>query len=210
MDTYKETFETWDKVAKLYEDKFMHIDLFNDTYDRFCDLIVKAIHLFSKSVAGPGNISRYLLHKRPDLILHGIDISPNMITLAKANNPSATFSVMDCREIHQLENRYDGIISGFCLPYLSEADVSKLMKDVKNLLEEDGVFYISYVPRNKSDSGFLTGSTGDRTYFYFHTPEFLSGELKANGFETITLFHKTFRRENGTEEANTIILAKKK
>ena len=42
MDTYKETFETWDKVAKLYEDKFMHIDLFNDTYDRFCDLIVKA------------------------------------------------------------------------------------------------------------------------------------------------------------------------
>jgi len=42
MDTYKETFETWNKVAKLYEDKFMHIDLFNDTYHRFCELLGKA------------------------------------------------------------------------------------------------------------------------------------------------------------------------
>jgi hypothetical protein len=31
MDRYKETFETWNKVASLYQDKFMELDLYNDS-----------------------------------------------------------------------------------------------------------------------------------------------------------------------------------
>ena len=30
---YTETFETWNKVAALYQDKFMDLDLYNDTYE---------------------------------------------------------------------------------------------------------------------------------------------------------------------------------
>lgn len=33
MDKYKETFETWNNVASMYHDKFMDLDLYNDTYD---------------------------------------------------------------------------------------------------------------------------------------------------------------------------------
>lgn len=32
MDRYTETFETWNKVASLYQDRFMDLDLCNDTY----------------------------------------------------------------------------------------------------------------------------------------------------------------------------------
>ncbi len=32
-DRYRETFETWDKVATLYQEKFMNLDLYNATYD---------------------------------------------------------------------------------------------------------------------------------------------------------------------------------
>ena len=32
-DKYTETFETWDKVAKLYQDLFMDLNLYDDTYD---------------------------------------------------------------------------------------------------------------------------------------------------------------------------------
>ena len=28
MDRYKETFESWDKVASLYQDKFMNLDIY--------------------------------------------------------------------------------------------------------------------------------------------------------------------------------------
>lgn len=41
MDRYKETFETWNKLASLYQDKFMDLDLYNHTYDFICDSMTK-------------------------------------------------------------------------------------------------------------------------------------------------------------------------
>ncbi len=210
MNPYKETFETWDKVAKLYEDKFMQLDLYNDTYDKFCELIPKSNPSIFEIGCGPGNITKYLIGKRPDFKIDAIDISQNMLALAKINNPTAHFSNMDSREIHQIEKQFDGIISGFCLPYLSEFDISKLLKDASNLLNENGIIYLSFVDSDQSESGYLTGSTGDRTYFYYHTVNFLKNELLANEFEMIDLVYKNLMKANGTEESNTIIIAKKR
>src|SRR5437016_8972835 len=109
MDTYKETFETWNKVASLYEDKFMYLDIYNETYDVFCNSISKDNPNILEIGCGPGNITKYLLSKREDFHIDGIDIAPNMIELAKKNNPTANFSVMDSRRINELDKFYDEI-----------------------------------------------------------------------------------------------------
>lgn len=41
MDRYKETFETWNKVAIRYQEKFMDLDLYNESYDLICNSIQK-------------------------------------------------------------------------------------------------------------------------------------------------------------------------
>jgi trans-aconitate methyltransferase len=123
MDRYKETFETWNNIASIYEDKFMKLDLYNDTYDYICNSITKQKAKLLEIGCGPGNITKYLLSQRPDFDIFGIDIAPNMIELAKKNNPTAKFAVMDSRQINRLETKYDGIIGGFCLPYLSHTKV---------------------------------------------------------------------------------------
>lgn len=113
MDNYQITFQTWNKIADLYQEKFMDLDLYNDSYDLFCKQIkVHQAHILEIG-CGPGNITKYLLEKRPDFQLLGTDIAPNMIVLAKKNNPTAEFQVMDARHIHQLSQKYDGIICGF-------------------------------------------------------------------------------------------------
>jgi len=129
MDRYKETFETWNKVASLYQDKFMDLDLYNDTYDFICNSITRDNATILEIGCGPGNITKYLLSKRPDFDIYGIDIAPNMIELAKKNNPSASFAIMDSRQISNIETKYDGIICGFCLPYLSHSDSKKFIRD---------------------------------------------------------------------------------
>ncbi len=118
MDRYKETFETWNKIASIYQDRFMDLDLYNDTYDYICNSVTKPNAKLLEIGCGPGNITKYLLTQRPDFDILGIDIAPNMIELAKKNNPSANFVVMDSRQINSLDKKYDGIIVGFCLPYL--------------------------------------------------------------------------------------------
>lgn len=39
MENYKRTIETYDSVAINYEEKFMDMDLYDDTYDYFCSLL---------------------------------------------------------------------------------------------------------------------------------------------------------------------------
>ena len=102
MDRYKETFETWNKMASLYQVKFMDLDLYNDSYDIICKSITKKGASILEIGCGPGNITRYLLSQRPDYNILGIDIAPNMIALAQKNNPTAKFKVMDCRRIGEL------------------------------------------------------------------------------------------------------------
>ena len=110
MDSYQITYQTWNKVASLYQDRFMDLSTYNDTYDKFCDLIKKQNPAVFEIGCGPGNITRYLLMKRPDFRMEAIDVAPGMIELAKKNNPKAHFRVMDCRQIGTLSKKFDAIV----------------------------------------------------------------------------------------------------
>ena len=210
MDKYKETFETWNKVASLYEDKFMHLDLYNETYDFICDSITTQHATILEIGCGPGNITQYLLTKRPDFNIHGIDIAPNMIALAAKNNPTANFSVMDSRRINELTTKFNGIVCGFCLPYLSETDSEKLIADSYDLLIENGFIYISFIEGDPSKSGFQIVSTGDRSFFYYHNINKIETLLTSNGFEMLKTFKVQYKKSATENEIHTVLTAKKR
>lgn len=209
MDKYKETFETWNKIASLYQDKFMDLDLYNDTYDFICNSILKDNAKLLEIGCGPGNITKYLLSQRPDFDIFGIDIAPNMIELAKKNNPKASFAIMDSRKINEIKTKYDGIVCGFCLPYLSETDSGKLIFDVDNLLDQNGFLYISFVEGDPSISDFQVGSNGDRSYFYYHNLDKLKAQLKANSFEVLKIFKVEYKKSETERDIHTILTARK-
>jgi 2-polyprenyl-3-methyl-5-hydroxy-6-metoxy-1,4-benzoquinol methylase len=210
MDRYKETFETWNKLASLYQDRFMELDLYNDTYDSICKLISKENAKVLEIGCGPGNITKYLLSKRPDFDVYGIDIAPNMIELAKKNNPSASFAIMDCRHIDQIHSKFDGIVCGFCLPYLSQTDSQKFIKDCYNLLNENGLIYISFVEGDPDNSGFQVSSNGERSFFYFHTLDGLMATLSDNMFDELSIFKVEYKKSGDEREIHTILTAKRK
>ncbi|MCO4293034.1 class I SAM-dependent methyltransferase [Solitalea sp. MAHUQ-68] len=209
MDRYQITFETYNKIAALYEQKFMNLDLYNDTYDTFCKLVNKPNAAVLEIGCGPGNITKYLLSKMPDFKLTGIDVAPNMIELAKKNNPSADFRVMDCREINQLKEEYNAIICGFCMPYLSKEDCAKLIKDCSALLRSNDIFYFSIVEDDYNKSGFESNSKGDKIFFYYHQLDYLQAFLSENHFVTETTFRKDYPKGDGTNSCHLIVIARK-
>lgn len=210
MDKYKETFETWNKIALQYEEKFMDMNLYNQTYDLICTSLPEPNSKILEIGCGPGNITKYLLSKRPDFDIFGIDIAPNMIKLAKKNNPKANFKVMDCREIDQLKTKLDAIVCGFCLPYLSQPDSVKLICDCSKLLNKSGLIYISFVEGDPSRSDFQTSGSGHRSYFYYHELENLKIILLENKFDEIQTFKVNYKKSEHETETHTIVIAKKK
>lgn len=211
MDNYDITFKIWDQLASSYQDKFMNLDLYNDTYDRFCELVKPSNASILEVGCGPGNITRYVLAKRPDLNIEGIDVAPNMLKLAKKNNPSANFKIMDCRHIDTLNKTYDAILCGFCLPYLSKEDCHKFIKDCASLLTAGGILYFSAIEDDYTKSRMETSSNGEHTIFvYYHEAAYLQQWLKEYGFEEVSLDRKYYTKVDGSSSVHLIIIAKKK
>ncbi|WP_242921401.1 class I SAM-dependent methyltransferase [Pontibacter liquoris] len=211
MDRYKVTAQAWDKLAVAYQDKFMDLDLYNDTYDRFCRLVRKADPRIFEIGCGPGNITRYMQARRPDFVIEAIDVAPNMLRIAKENNPAVTFKVMDAREVGTLAGTYDGIMCGFCMPYLSKEDGLKLIKACAGLLNSGGILYLSTIEGDYQKSGYETSSNGLNTMFvYYHQEDYLQQGLADNHFEVVDLARKTYPKTHGTAETHLILIAKKK
>ena len=209
MDRYKITFETWDKVAALYQDKFMDLDLYNDTYDIFCQLLTKEHPKVLEVGCGPGNITKYLISSRPDFEISAIDIAPNMVKLAKQNNPTADFKVMDCRHIDSIGDKFDGIICGFCIPYLSKDDCSKFLNDSYHLLINEGFLYFSAIEGNYSNSKYETGSTGDKCYVYYYKEDHFKNEFAKHNFRLVHSIQKHYPKSDGSNQTHLIFIVQK-
>ena len=164
MDKNKIAVDIFNKMANVYQDKFMNVDLYGTSFDLFCKKVEKENASVLELACGPGNITKYLLNKRPDFKIIGTDLAPNMIELAKINNPTAEFQLMDCRDIGMLEKKYDAIMCGFCLPYLSKEESIKLIADSSKILKPQGIFYLSTMEDDYNKSGFKKGSGGDEIF----------------------------------------------
>lgn len=201
--------DVFDKRASEYQAKFMDVGLYHDTFDLFCSSIKKDNAEILEIACGPGNITRYLLKKRPDFQILGIDLAPNMIELAKMNNPTASFQCMDCREIRLLGKKYDAVMCGFCLPYLSKEESVQLISDVYNLLESNGLLYISTMEDDYAKSGLESSSSGDQMYIHYHEADYLTQALLENGFKIIDVQRKEYPKQDGSTTTDLVIIAGK-
>lgn len=207
-DTYKETLQTWNQLASVYRDRFMNFNLYNETYDALCGELPYGASILELG-SGPGVISRYLLEKRPDLQILMTDAAPNMVKMAQEEVPQAKAIVLDARDIETISEQFDALVAGFVLPYISDEDAALWIEKLNHRLHSKGWLYLSFVPGNPSDSGFMEGSNGKRTYFQYHAEAEIDALLKEHGFSLVKKWHLSYLKKEGDEEIHTVILAKK-
>ncbi|HWY10026.1 MAG TPA: class I SAM-dependent methyltransferase [Bacteroidia bacterium] len=209
MDKTQIAVSIFNKYASEYQNKFMDVNLYSDSLDLFCKKITKQKASVLELACGPGNITKYLLDKRPDLKILGTDLAPRMIKLARQNNPAAEFKILDCRNISVFEKKFDAIICGFCFPYLNKNEALKLISDASELLKPNGVIYISTMEDDYDNSGFKKGSSGEEIFMYYYTADDLTGMLEKNNFKIAELQRKESTAPDGTTVIDLIILAVK-
>lgn len=209
MDKNKLAVKMFNNRAGLYEKKYMDVSSYAESLDLFCEKLGYKNLSILELACGPGNITKYLLDKCDKYKILGTDLAPAMIDLAKKNCPLATFQILDCREISNLDRDFDAIVSGFCFPYLDQDEVKTLIFDAKESLKPEGLLYISTIHGDYKESGIKKSSTsGDEVYFFYHDRDFIEKNLIKSGFEII----ETKVQPDSTQEEVTdiIILAQKK
>lgn len=73
----------------------------------------------------------------------GIDISENMLSLAKKNVPEVKFLKMDMKEINFDEKTFDGITSTYAIFHIPRENHKELFKTLHSILKDNGVILVS-------------------------------------------------------------------
>lgn len=201
----------FNKYADSYQEQYMSVDLYKTSLDKFCrELPIENASVLDVG-CGPGNVTQFLLKQRPDFNILGVDIAPNMISLAKKNNPSAVFKVMDISRISELQNTYNGIVCAFLLPYLSKEKAIDFINSTVKLLKKNGVLYISTMEDLNSNSKFQGASQdeNDQLFINYHEMGYLTEVLKENGLDIVFSTQQEYPQKDGTTTTDLIIIAKK-
>lgn len=209
MDYQHRAADLFDRYAEKYQEKFMDVSLYHEALDIFCDHIPQKNADILEVACGPGNITKYILEKRPDFRLLGTDLAENMMALAQQNNPGAEFRLMDARHIGTLTGKYNGMICGFILPYLSPEETTQLIRDAATLLRPGGILYLSTMEDDESRSGTVTSSTGDQVYMYYYRAETIIQVLSEYRFTVVDLQRKQYQDTAGNVVTDMIVIAQK-
>ncbi len=210
-DDTKNTIQIFDRFAMEYQRQFMKVDRYSETLDLFCDAVEKINAEILEVGCGPANVTNYLHKKRPDFHIFATDLSLKMLELAKSNNSVAVFEQMDLREIDKIKTKFNGVMSAFCLPYLSKTEMEHFFKSTYLLLNEGGVLYVSTTEGNNDKSGFQKSSSGKgkALYINYYSANEISEALDKYGFEIVTSERKTYQDKQGRKVNEIIVIAKR-
>ncbi len=210
MNSYEENHKTWDSLAQAYEEKFMNLTIYDHSYDQFCDLLpnTKEVAILETG-CGPGNITRYIQNRSKFIHITATDISEKMIARAKEHVPEADFKVMDCRNISSLGKQFHGIVSGFCIPYLTLEDTQVYLNTCSDILHTNGILYLSFVPSEKDQHVIQRNSYGSKVHFQFFMINTIIYMLNKANFEVISAIPVSYNRSEDSSETHMVMLAKK-
>ena len=185
MENFDLSVRRFDEFAGEYAQRFIDLNAYSDSIDRFCDWIENDQPKILELGCGPGNVTNFLKNRFPESRILAIDLAPKMIEIARTQRPDVDFRVMDVRDISGLDGKFDAVMCSFCLPFLSKTDAAKLIADCANQLVSGGVLYISTMEGSEERAGFETTSfSGDtEIYFNYHRQADLERAFVQSGFE---------------------------
>ncbi len=199
MDKSKQAVAVFNRRASEYAARYMDISLYHDTLDAFCDSLKTGASLLELA-CGPGNITRYLLDKRPDLNISATDLAPNMVAIASDTNPEADVFLLDMRFIGADIGAFDAVVCGFGLPYLSREEAIAMIARLQTFLNPGGMIYLSTMEGRYETSALQKSSDGaDEIFIHFHEAGYLAGTLESAGFEINLLKRQDFPDQNNID-----------
>jgi SAM-dependent methyltransferase len=91
---------------------------------------------------GPGHVSRYLFEQGVQVM--GIDLSPQMIDVARRLTPAIEFRVGDMRAPELEDASLAGIVAFYAIVHFEPAELTSVFREMRRVLAPDGVALIAF------------------------------------------------------------------
>ena len=130
------------KLARVYHEMYQSIFDYKKQFTHYDKLLHKyKCRKILEVGCGSGNLAKLFLKAKYDYT--GIDISPQMLAIAKEVEPRANFFKVDMRNM-KLRNQFDAIlVTGRSFTFMTRnEDVMAALKSIRANLKQNGIFIV--------------------------------------------------------------------
>jgi len=188
------TIESYNKTAEEYYKIVSSFEILPELEDFMSQVIEKGKIL--DLGCGPGHHSRIFADNGFDVV--GIDLSKEMIAIAKKEVPNVQFEVMDILKLLFSKNTFNGIWASASLLHIDKADFPKALTSLSEVIKDGGVLYISLKEgHGEKVIKDIRYHEVKKFYSYYSEVE-LKVLLESSGFEILDIRKKAKRKEYDT------------
>ena len=171
---------TYNKIADIYTRQYF--DDLTDTpwIDKFLAYLPDKAKILDVG-CGPGEFAKYLLGKSDDVI--GVDLSEEMIKIAKERVDGEHFSVMDMRHLAFDKETFDGVLVAYSLIHIPTNEVTSTLQEFHRVLKPGG-FLMTITQQGEPDH--IVDEPlmqGEKMFINFFTSGGIEKEFRDAGFE---------------------------
>lgn len=143
---------------------------------------------------GDGRDAKAILTRTADYL--GLDISEELIKLAKDHAPAGRFEVADAARF-DYPSGIDIVVAFASILHLNRQEVKGLFKKIHACLNPDGIVYISTKYRSRYQQAVKADRFGKRL-FYFYSPQLLA-DLAGEQYKVVKTWNETIGKTEWVE-----------
>ncbi|MEK7518527.1 MAG: class I SAM-dependent methyltransferase [Patescibacteria group bacterium] len=131
---------TYNRIASDYSTDHQHDTWDDDFVARFLELLPQSSSMLDLG-CGPGWETHRM--KRAGLQQTGLDLSEELLEIARKNNPQAAFVQGDMRHLPFPSDTFDGVFAKASLLHLQKTDVPLVLDEILRILKPNGILHLA-------------------------------------------------------------------
>ncbi len=183
----------YDISAEKYEEKFSKNKTYREMIERFSNLFNESSSILDIG-CGPGLNAAVFSGKK--MRVTGVDISGEMVKLARKNCPEGSFYVSSVTDF-ETENKFDGICLSFIIVHLETEDTLKLLERVTGMLKSEGKVYISFMTGKKKGYE-KTSFSENEIFFNYYDKDYIISVFERNNFRPFSVNTAPYAETDGS------------
>ncbi len=130
---------TYNKIAEDWHKDHLLDDWWVEVTEKYLSLLPRGGSVLDVG-CGSGVKSSFLASR--GLQVTGVDLSDKMIEIARRENPSIKFDVLDLYDTDTITEKFDGVFAQAVLLHIPKKDTAEIIQKLKDRLKDDGYLYI--------------------------------------------------------------------
>lgn len=205
-DPTKSVTDVYDTIAHQYASQYDVAESSDLKFvDKFLDQLPRGSNILDVG-CGDGRDTKYMIEK--GFIVTGIDLSEQLLAIARKRSPKSNFQQMDIRDLSFKDNTFDGLISSFSLIHVQKNEILKTMKGFQRVLKSGGKVTI-FAQQGESDHYVVEPFAPEmKTFFNFFSENYLRQQLSDAGFKDIEILSEHCDDPYNMSDTNLYVFAK--